>query len=326
VARTYKRDARGRFASGGGSSKPSRASAPSSPAKPRQRGTPPPKRRGLVPQRRAVAKAKANLRAADETTSARRRGGLKGAVTKAKNRLFSDTITRRIKAPALKVATKLRPKQRTPKPPVQPPSNNIRQLSAKLHIQRQLKLTPQQFLAQEERNAARYGNAQPATNKIIRTPVTRKGRQAKVDYLRGRIAGISGDIRDEIRDVKDSLKRIKAAGDELTRKWAMRTARDMARATGHGIVADAMRGVVRAAPERERRAARAIIRGRAKRAAAAAARGSKPAARAMEIYDRQLAPVLPKGKGKGKNVIKPGPRNTQGPQKPKRKRKPKPKG
>jgi len=326
MARTYHRDARGRFASGGGSSKPSRASGPSSPAKPRQRGTPPPKRRGLVPQRRAVAKAKANLKAADATTSARRRGGLKGAVTKAKNRLFSDTITKRINGPALKVATKLRPKQRTPKPPAQPPSNGIRPLSAKLHMQRQLSLTPQQFLAQEERNARRSKKGQPPANKIIRTPVTRKGRQAKADYLRGRIAGIKGDIRDEIRDALGPLKRIKAAGDALTRKWAMRAARDMGIARGpKGVARDVARAVLQRSPQKELRAAEGIIRERAKRAAAAAARGSKPAARASEIYDRILAPVLPKGKGKARNNLRPGPNNTKGP--PKRKRKPrKPKG
>jgi hypothetical protein len=164
-------------------------------------------------------------------------------------------------------------------------------------------------------------------NKIIRTPITRKGRQAKVDYLRGRIDGIKGDIRDEIRDAMEPLKRIKAAGDALTRKWAMRAARDMGIAKGpKGVARDVARTVLQRSPQKELRAAEGIIRERAKRAAAAAARGSKPAARATEIYDRQLAPVLPKGKGKGKNVIKPGPRNTQGPQKPKRKRKPKPKG
>ena len=62
------------------------------------------------------------------------------------------------------------------------------------------------------------------------------------------------------------------------------------------------------------------IRRRASRAAKAAAAGSKPAQKAMQIYDQQLA-FTGKGKPKaGKNNLRPGPRNTQGP--PKRTRKP----
>ena len=65
------------------------------------------------------------------------------------------------------------------------------------------------------------------------------------------------------------------------------------------------------------------IQRRAQRAAAAAARCSKAAARAREIYANQLA-YMGAGKpaSKVKSNIVPGPRNTQ-PPKPKRKRRPK---
>jgi len=69
------------------------------------------------------------------------------------------------------------------------------------------------------------------------------------------------------------------------------------------------------------RNARQIIQARAQRAADAAARGSKPARRAREIYANQLA-FMGGGKAKAaKSNIQPGPRNTQGPPKRSRKRK-----
>jgi hypothetical protein len=68
-----------------------------------------------------------------------------------------------------------------------------------------------------------------------------------------------------------------------------------------------------------------VIRRRSARATAAAARGSKPAARAREIYGQQMAFTGSGKSSKGKNNLKPGPSNTKGT--PKRKRKPrKPKG
>jgi hypothetical protein len=65
--------------------------------------------------------------------------------------------------------------------------------------------------------------------------------------------------------------------------------------------------------------AKAIQR-RMQRAADAASRGSKPAARAREIYGNQLAYMGPGKPKAAKNNLRPGPRNKQGP--PKRTRKP----
>lgn len=116
---------------------------------------------------------------------------------------------------------------------------------------------------------------------------------------------------------------------ELNLKIARKTAQEIAnrnRRDTEGKVARFMLNGVRT--NQDMKNARTLITRRAQRAAAAAARGSKPATKAGEIYDRQLAPILPKGKGKrAKNNLRPGPRNTQGPPKRKRRsrsRKPRP--
>ena len=68
------------------------------------------------------------------------------------------------------------------------------------------------------------------------------------------------------------------------------------------------------------------IKRRARRAAQLAAKGSKVAARALQMYDQQLAGMRPgKAPKKASNSIRPGPRNANPEKKPKRKRKPKPK-
>lgn len=68
------------------------------------------------------------------------------------------------------------------------------------------------------------------------------------------------------------------------------------------------------------REGRKVIQRRGQRAAAAAARGSKPAQRALRIYDQQLASMTPaKGAAKASNNIQPGRNNPRKP-KPKRKR------
>ena len=161
---------------------------------------------------------------------------------------------------------------------------------------------------------------------IQREPITRAGKAAKRLWLKGRIAGITGDMRDDFRDARGSLDRLKAAGDALSRRWAMRAARDLGRRAEPGILGEVTRGILGRTPQRELRMARDIIRGRAQRAASAAARGSAVGRRALEIYDRQLTPTTPKGgrKPRSANNLRPGPRNTQGPP-PKRRKPRKPK-
>jgi hypothetical protein len=129
---------------------------------------------------------------------------------------------------------------------------------------------------------------------------------------------------DAIKKQLPTLREVRKRSDSLLNRIARGTARDMADATGKGVKADVARLMLRQESSKTLRAGRDAIKRRAGRAAAAAARGSKPAAKAAAIYDRQLAPVLPKGKGKGKNNLRPGPGNTKGA--PKKKRKPRKKG
>lgn len=104
---------------------------------------------------------------------------------------------------------------------------------------------------------------------------------------------------------------------EANHWFAFEAARNIAQSRGKGAKAKTARDILRAQGPKAVEAGRAMIRGRAQRAAAAAARGSKAAAKALGIYDRQLAPVTPRGRGTGRNNLVPGPRNTKGPPPPK---------
>jgi len=107
--------------------------------------------------------------------------------------------------------------------------------------------------------------------------------------------------------------------------FAFEAARNIAQSRGKGARAKVARDILKAQGPAARDAGMALIRGRAQRAAAAAARGSKAGAKALGIYDRQLAPVTPRGRGTGRNNLVPGPRNIKGPPpppKPPRARKP----
>lgn len=132
-----------------------------------------------------------------------------------------------------------------------------------------------------------------------------------------RFIGLS---RKEMQGISDKAAGIKKRSNALMRKMEQRQARAFAQRNEKGITGEIARSAIRYGGGNLNRAARRVIQGRMQRAAAAAARGSKPAANARTIYANQLAYT---GKGKpaaGRNNLRPGPRNTQGP--PKRKRKP----
>lgn len=134
MARTYKRDSRGRFASGGGGSRPSRPSGPASPAKSRAKGSKPAKVRGSLPARRKVAAAKGKLAAmdaADQSISAvNRRRGLKGSVTKARKALAAAKQAGTKRLAAMTVQGRIRPGRKRPPtvltPEVMPPAGGAR--------------------------------------------------------------------------------------------------------------------------------------------------------------------------------------------------------
>lgn len=148
----------------------------------------------------------------------------------------------------------------------------------------------------------------------------------------------SNNIRPLKKGMRVTMKDVRTRANNLIRRINRQTARDIAdssRKDARGFVA---RIGLETASGSMLRGGRRVIQDRARRAAAAAERGSKPAKKALEIYDRQLVPTISDralkqqgwrllgvqgDKGKGKNKIVPGPRNTGGmPPKPKKPRKP----
>jgi len=212
MARTYKRDNSGRFASGGtvrsgggkaktakaakavGPAKPSAASMPSVPA--RRKGSPPPKRRGLVPQRRAVSAAKAKLAAAeaDTTASTRSKGARKGAVTKARNKLREATKTGRVKLKRLDVAFK-RGKTGKPAPaPVKPPVKPTRSEKArriKATVQRRGTVAGERFQDGKAVETMSMAELRSAVRKHARE----RGVRSKKDFemMYALVAGVTGN-------------------------------------------------------------------------------------------------------------------------------------
>ena len=100
MARTYKRDARGRFAGGGGGSGGGRKSA-KLPAPTKRTATGKTKRQGLLTQRAAVSAAQAKLKSKDPAdrslTGQLSLRAQKAAVTRAKNKLAAAQKTGRIR-------------------------------------------------------------------------------------------------------------------------------------------------------------------------------------------------------------------------------------
>lgn len=166
-----------------------------------------------------------------------------------------------------------------------------------------------------------------ARQNAIRTykPPTRRGRAEQAKRQLGRA---ERNVLNAASKLRDELKRTRPQRDALMREvkgWQMklerRAARDIANSSKPGVDGRIARISLSATPGNLQRAARGVIRRRADRAAAAAARGSKAGARALGVYDRQLVPVLPGKPSKAKSGIRPGPRNTKRAPKKRRKRK-----
>jgi hypothetical protein len=122
----------------------------------------------------------------------------------------------------------------------------------------------------------------------------------------------------EMKKASKAFKEVKPKVDKAMRQLERSNADDIVKRLSTNKADRLVSGVVMGEIG-GRMGAKAIQR-RMGRAADAAARGSKPAAKAREIYGNQLA-FMGTGKPKAaKNNLRPGPRNTQGP--PKRTRKP----
>jgi len=134
-----------------------------------------------------------------------------------------------------------------------------------------------------------------------------------------RNAQLGRQISREMKNTQPSkLETLKGRMDAMTLRMDRRGAADIANRnssnTGKRIISEVGRNTVSNRPGVK------VIQRRGQRAADAAARGSKPAQRALSIYDNQLA-YTGKGKPKAaKSNLRPGPSNTQGPPKRRRKR------
>lgn len=156
-----------------------------------------------------------------------------------------------------------------------------------------------------------------AKQNAIRTyrPATPRGLMDK--GMRGMTKGIRS-VQSELPKIRETRKQL----DGMKRRMARQSAKDIADRLKPGIDGEVAGIGLRSQGGRLNRAGADVIRRRAARATAAAAKGSKPAARAREIYGQQLA-FTGKGKvsRKAKNNLKPGPRNTKGVPPKRRKRK-----
>jgi hypothetical protein len=169
-------------------------------------------------------------------------------------------------------------------------------------------------LKQPAANGIRRGRPAPRNNVRRYRPATADGKIGQIDR---QIDSTMKGMVDEFKGIRERAKKANPRLDRMNRKLERSNARAIADRGKKGIDGEMARiemGVVGSGPGMK------ALRRRADRASQAAARGSNPARRAQEIYANQMAFT---GAGKpnaGKNNLKPGPRNTQGP--PKRTRKP----
>jgi hypothetical protein len=133
---------------------------------------------------------------------------------------------------------------------------------------------------------------------------------------RGIEASIS-KIDRTVNSVGKLLKSIRDKTEQSKRRIARMNARTIAGRLEPGIGGQVARAELAITGTK---AGLDVIRRRSERAAKAAERGSKPAARAREIYATQMAATGPGKPSKGQNTVKPGPRSVKGQEPPKRKK------
>lgn len=157
----------------------------------------------------------------------------------------------------------------------------------------------------------------PATARGKAEQGLRQMRRAESD-----IGKVIGNLRSELQKGKSKRQNLLRKADQWQTKMERQTARDLANRSNPGVTGRIARIKLSVTPGQLQRAGADVIRRRAARATAAAARGSKPAARAREIYGQQLAGTgTGKPSRKAKSGIRPGPRNTKGTPPKRRKRK-----
>jgi hypothetical protein len=154
-------------------------------------------------------------------------------------------------------------------------------------------------------------------------PTTLRGWDAKdARQLRNAVPNARNKIvsRKPPTPLKERVRSVTARNDALMRKIDRQNTRDFNNRNEPGIKGRVANIRMSVASDSMMKGIRSVIGRRAARAASAAARGSQAGKKALGIYVNQMA-FTGKGKPKpGKNNLRPGPRNKQGP--PKRTRKP----
>ena len=273
VARTYKRDAKGRFASGG-------STGGGSKGKTLKRG-----RAQLAEARGKVRSAKGKLAAINPTDQTIKsnlsRRAQRGAVTKAEKRLTTVKRTAVIKTRRM-TGTIAKPKTSKPAPGT---SSKVRSV---------IKPTSRPLLKKPANTIRPY------------KPATFDGRMAQGDrQIRGAVKGMS-----------DDLKSLKGRASEMQDWTGRMVARAMADRNKKGIDGDLAGITIKLMGTKY---GMPVIRRRAERAAALAAKGSEKGKKALKIYGNQMAFMGPgKPKKKAASNIIPGPRNANPPPKKKR--------
>lgn len=355
--RTYNRDARGRFASGsspgggpatkakpkrgakkpGGGTAPARAKLQGAAA--RLAAAPSPQRKGAVTRaKKALKAAKVPIRKkvarptplARIAKGGRRRGApaagpangirasrLKGSPRAAGNSIRPVQLSSvskgfrgdRAKAKAGRTAAADRLTRL---------AANLSRAKASQKTARNDKVRRKAARSEQVARAAMAEYNRPRSKVVPFRPATMKGRIQRMERQMDRevkgIAEAGNILRNALNRAKPELKSIEW---QLQRMNAKALAKRLSSRRIDRDIAAIELGIIGG-----RSGAKAIQR-RMERAAAAAARGSKPAAKARVIYANQLAYMGTGKPAKAESNLRPGPRNTQGPPKRRRKRKPK---
>jgi len=123
---------------------------------------------------------------------------------------------------------------------------------------------------------------------------------------------------DDLRNIGSKLQKARPELDAIGRELERMNAKDIANRNKKGIRGQVSRDVLAITGTN---AGRKAITRRMQRALGAAGRGSKAGQRAVRVYLDQLAGMGPGKPSKGRNNLRPGPRNTKGTPKRRRKRK-----
>lgn len=234
------------------------------------------------------------------STGATARGG---RIKKASGKRATVTAKAKGQAPAGTIG-------RRPGKPSKPPANGIRPTGTLPRLQPASKIVPTNRQAQRRAPLGLKANAIRTFNP--KTPGLGIGQLDR--RMDRRIDDFDKALTKNMKELKDLKPRVDKVSRKIQRMNAQAIQDRFSKNNADRFVAGVELNTIGG-----RMGAKAIQR-RMQRAADAAKKGSKPAARAREIYGNQLAYMGPGKPKAAKNNLRPGPRNKQGP--PKRTRKP----